>query len=210
MTPNLTITREKVRNHFHYFWWQYLLLIALAIFGWNLLYTTTRYRPPAEKKVEWFYEGPMAAQTQQKADQLLAELTPQLFPDMEKVSFTVVGLDENYGPMQIMVWMAAGEGDLYMLAEDSFESYAAGGSMIDLTPYVEDGTLNVEGIDLKKGYVKDEETGKKILAGIPADQLTGLEAYEIFPEGTYLSLLSNGGNTDNTLRLLAWLLENMK
>jgi len=210
MTPHLTITREKVRNHFHYFWWQYLLLIVLAFFGWNLLYTTTRYRPPAEKKVEWFYEGPMAAQTQQKADQLLAELTPQLFPDMEKVSFTVVGLDENYGPMQIMVWMAAGEGDLYMLAEDSFERYAAGGSMIDLTPYVEDGTLNVDGIDLKKGYAKDEETGKKILAGIPADQLTGLEQYDIFPEGTYLSVLVNGGNTDNTIHLLAWLLENMK
>ena len=210
MTPNITITRDRIRNHFHYFWWQYALLIALAIFGWNLLYTTTRYRAPAHLKMDWFYEGSIVADTQQKADALMADLTAQLFPDMEEVGFTVVGLDENYGSMQIMVWMAAGEGDLYMLAQDSFPQYAQGGSMLDLTPWVEDGTLNVEGLELKRGYVRDEDTGERYLCGIPAGHLTGLNEYGIFPENTYLSVLSNGGNTDNTIKLMSWLLENMR
>ena len=210
MTPHFPITRDRIRHHFHYFWWQYVLLIILAVFGWNILFTVTHYRSPASRKVEWFYEGPMAVNTQQNADKLLAELTPELFPDMEEVRFTVLGLDPNYGAMQIMVWMTAGEGDLYMLKEDSFRQYAQGGSMIDLQPYVDDGTLNVEGIELKKGYIRDEDTNQKYLVGIPASHLKGLEGYEIFPEGTFLSVLAGGGNIDNTVKLLAWLLENMR
>lgn len=210
MTPKFPITRNRIRNHFQYFWWQYALLAGLAIFGWNLLFTTTRYRPPESLKVEWYYEGPMTNATQQNADALLAELTPQLFPDMEEVTFTSVGMDDTYGAMQIMVWMAAGQGDLYMLTQDTFKSYATQGSMVDLQPYVDDGTLNVEGITLTKGYVKEEETGQTHLYGIPAGQLKGLEQYEIFPEGTILSMLVAGGNEENTLKLMAWLLDNMK
>ena len=40
----LPITRERIRTHFHYAWWQYVLLVCLAIFGWNLLYTTTPWQ----------------------------------------------------------------------------------------------------------------------------------------------------------------------
>ena len=40
----LPSTRERIRTHFQYAWWQYVLLVCLAVFGWNLLYTTTRYR----------------------------------------------------------------------------------------------------------------------------------------------------------------------
>lgn len=210
MTPKFPITRNRIRNHFQYFWWQYVLLAVLSIFGWNLLFTTTHYRPPEALKVEWYYEGPMTASTQANADALLAGLTPQLFPEMEEVTFTSVGMDETYGTMQIMVWMAAGQGDLYMLTQDTFKGYAIQGSMVDLQPYVEDGTLNVEGISLEKGYAKEEETGQTHLYGIPASQLKGLERYEILPEDTVLSVLAMSGNEENTIKLLAWLLDNMK
>ena len=53
----LPITRERIRTHFHYAWWQYVLLVCLAVFGWNLLYTTTRYRSPEALKVEWYCQG---------------------------------------------------------------------------------------------------------------------------------------------------------
>ena len=46
----LPITKERIRNHFHYAWWQYVLLVCLAVFGWNLLYTTTRYRSPESSR----------------------------------------------------------------------------------------------------------------------------------------------------------------
>ena len=210
MTPKFPITRTRIRNHFQYFWWQYALLAVLAIFGWNLLFTVTHYRSPESLKVEWYYEGPMTSATQANVNAMLAELTPQLFPDMEEVTFTQVGMDETYGSMQIMVWMAAGQGDLYMLEQDSFKGYATQGSMLDLQPYVDNGTLNVEGIPLTKGYAKEEETGETHLYGIPADQLKGLEQYEVYPEGTVLSVLAMGGNEENTIKLMAWLLDNMK
>ena len=211
MTPKLTITRNRVRNHFHYFWWQYVILIVASFFLWNLLYNMTHYRSPEHLKVEWYYEGAVSYESQERLDQLLHQLTPELFPDMEEVTFTVVGVDANYGAMQLMVWMSAGQGDLYMLGTDNFKSHAASGAMVDLQPYVDNGTLHVDGIDLSKGYVRNEETGEKHLYGIPAASLTGLrEEYGLEPENTYMSLLITGGNTDNTIKLMNWLLDNMR
>lgn len=210
MTPKLSITRNRVRNHFHYYWWQYAILIVLSVFLWNLLYTMTHYRAPEHLKVEWYYEGAVTYETQQQMDQLLADITPEIFPDMEEVTFTVVGVDQNYGAMQLTVWMSAGQGDLYMLGKDSFRSHASSGAMINLQPYVDDGTLHVEGIDLSAGYVRNEETGKLELYGIPADSLTGLQAYDMKPEGTCMSLLITGGNEENAIKLMNWLLDNMR
>ena len=57
MKLTFPITKERIRNHFAYAWWQYVLLICLAIFGWNLLYTTTRYRSPNDQRLERYYGG---------------------------------------------------------------------------------------------------------------------------------------------------------
>ncbi len=208
--PNLTITKQRIRNHFHYFWWQYALLLVMAIFGWNLLYTTTHYRSPEYLKVEWYYEGPTGQRTDELTKQLLSDVTPNLFPEMEEVTFTLVGMDEQYGDMQLMVWSMAGQGDLYMLLQDSFATVAGSGVLCDLQPYIDDGTLNVEGIDLKGGYLKDPETGETYLVGIPTDSLTGFLDYEVDPTGKWMGLLINGGNIDNAAKLMGYFLDNMR
>ena len=46
--------------------------------------------------------------------------------------------------------------------------------------------------------------------GIPVDSLMGLEAYGIVPEGMVMGLLANGGNLDNTAKLMQWLIDNMR
>lgn len=206
----LPITRERIRTHFHYAWWQYLLLVCLAVFGWNLLYTTTRYRSPEELKVEWYCQGLVDSQTQEKLDALMEQLRLELFPDMEEVTFTPIAYDQTYGDMQLMVWASAGQGDLYMLERDQFQNLASGGAMAQLTPYIESGALLTGDIDLSAGYVTDPETGKKYLMGIPTDSLTGLTAYGINSEGCVMGLLANGGNIDNTLKLMQWLIDNMQ
>lgn len=68
----LPITKRRVRNHLTYAWWQYVLLVCLAVFGWNLIYTTTRYRSPEHLKVEWYGEGYVATEQQEQIDALLA------------------------------------------------------------------------------------------------------------------------------------------
>ena len=210
MLMRLPITRERIRNHFHYAWWQYVLLVCLAVFGWNLLYTTTRYRSPESLKVEWYCQGLVDTQAQEELDALMEQLRLELFPEMEEVTFTAVAYDQTYGDMQLMVWASAGQGDLYMLEREQFENLASGGAMAPLTPYIESGALQTGEIDLTAGYVTDPETGKKYLMGVPTDSLTGLEAYGIDPEGHVLSLLSNGGNLDNTVKLMQWLIDNMQ
>jgi len=210
MTPKLPVTRERIRHHFHYDWWQYVILIVASVFFWNMLYNMTHYRSPEHLKMEWYYEGPMTMHTQEMASNLLEDAKAALFPEMEETSFTVVGTDETYGSMQITVWMAAAQGDLYMLTRDSFNHYGVDGAMVDLQPYVDSGALNVEGIDLTRGYLPNSETGEITLCGIPADSLKRLKDYEIAPEGTMLSALSTGGNVDNTVRLMNWLLTEMK
>lgn len=204
------ITRAKIRHHFQYAWWQYVLLAVVAVFGWNILHTTTRYRPPEALRVEWYFEGGAGMEAQAKADALLSHLTPDLFPAMEETIFAVVGTDPTYGDMQLMVWMAAGQGDLYQLSRDHFRSYAAEGAWVDLQPYVDSGLINVEGIDLTWGYGKDAETGETHLYGIPADALQGFQTYDLLPEGTVLCLLQQGGNTENCAKLLAWMVNNLR
>ena len=203
----LPITKERIRNHFHYAWWQYVLLVCLAVFGWNQLYTTTRYRSPESLKVEWYCQGLVDTQAQEELDALMEQLRLELFPEMEEVT---VAYDQTYGDMQLMVWVSAGQGDLYMLEREQFENLASAGAMAPLTPYIESGALQTGEIDLTAGYVTDPETGEKYLMGVPTDSLTGLQAYGIDPEGHVLSLLSNGGNLDNTVKLMQWLIDNMQ
>ena len=206
----LPITKRRVRNHLAYAWWQYVLLVCIAVFGWNLIYTTTRYRSPEPLKVEWYGEGYVTAEQQAQIDAMLDRLHGELFPDMEEVTFTPVAYDDTYGDMQLFVWASAGQGDLYTLSAEAYKNLASGGVMLDLQPYVDDGTLNVEGLDLKNGYVTDNETGKRYLMGIPMDSLAGLESYGVATQGKVMSILVNGGNTENTMKLMKWLLENMR
>jgi len=210
MAPELKITKQRVRNHFHYFWWQYGVLLIAAIFGWNLIYTTTRYQSPEYLKIEWYYEGATTSETDQRTAQLLEEAKEKLFPEMEEVSFTLVGMDDMYGDMQLMVWSAAGQGDLYMLMEDSFASMAGNGVLTDLQPYVDSGLFNVEGIDLEAGKITNAETGEKILVGLPTDTLKGFLDYHVDPEGKLMGLLINGGNVENAAKLMAEFLEIMR
>lgn len=210
MASMFPITKNRIRNHFHYFWWQYAVLAIAGIFGWNLLFTTTHYRPPENLKLEWYYQGVASNDTVDKCTQLLEQLQPQLWPELEEVSFNLVGTDEMYGDMQLMVWMAAGQGDLYVLQKDSFKTYANESTLLNLQPYVDDGTLNVEGVDLRGGIATDPETGNKGLFGIPADALQGLWDYDIKPEGALLCLPLASGNIEDALSLLGYLLDHMK
>ena len=82
MKLTFPITKERIRNHFAYAWWQYVLLICLAIFGWNLLYTTTRYRSPNDQRLEWYYGG-YQLDGEKNIDSLMDDLHQSLFSDLE-------------------------------------------------------------------------------------------------------------------------------
>ena len=211
MKVSIPITKKRIKNHFTYSWWQYALLAALAIFGWNLLFTTTHYRSPENLKVEWYCDAALVATEETPSiDALMDELHKTLLSDMEEVTFTQVGMDETYGDMQLMVWASAGQGDLYTLTDTRFRSLGADGGLIDLQPYVDNGTLNIDGLDVSAGYVADAETGKQYFVGIPCDELVKLNEYAIGTTGERMCVLANCGNVENAVKLMAYLLDNMR
>lgn len=203
----MPITRRRIQSHFQYGFWKYLVLAALAIFGWNLLYTTTRYRPPESAKVEFYAEGSSASDTavQALADRIHAEVMPQ----MEEVSSTVVTFDDMYGDMQLTVWVSAGQGDVYLLSKERFLTLASSEALLDLTPYLQSGALSIGNLDVSAGYVRGESGGEPKLLGIPADSLTGFAAYGLSGEGRVLCLLVNGGNDEYAVKFLNALLNDV-
>lgn len=209
MKISMPITKQRIQNHFHYAWWVYALMAVLVIFGWNLIGTVTRYQSPPEKKVEWFY-GAYQYDNYEAAEALLEQLHQELLPEMEEVSIVPIMLDDAYGAMQLTTWSFAGEGDLYTLDKTNFLNQTRNGAMLNLQPWVDSGVLKLDGMDLKDCYASDPDTGEKWLCGIPMKELPGLAKYNLVGDDHYMAVLINSGNDENTVRLLAWLVDNCR
>ena len=48
------ITKHRVKNHWAYSWWKYLVMCVCVVFGVNMFFTMTAYRSPENKKVELY------------------------------------------------------------------------------------------------------------------------------------------------------------
>ena len=209
MSLQMPITKRKITHHFQYAIWMYILLAALALFGWNLLYSTTRYRPPEDRKVEFYAQANLNAEEPLKA--LAAQIHEEVIPEMEEVTVTMMSIsDDYYGDMQLMVWISAAQGDIYMLNKDYFKRFAASGAFMDLQPLADNGQLNTEGLDLSGGTVRQSDSDITGLYGIPADGLTGFTDYLVDPADMVLSILYNNGNDENSVKFLNYLLENLQ
>ena len=209
MSIHMPITKEKIKNHFQYSLWKYVVLIVAAILFWNLLHTVTRYQTPGHLKMEFFAEGYQGEGQRQSAEQMMDTVYKSMMPHMEEVSYTLITLDENYGAMQLTVWASAGEGDVYLLEKENFFQMAQSGAMLDLQPYVDAGILRVEGLSLADGMVRDMDSGERFLYGIPADSLTGLKDMGLRTDGGFLSILQLSENKQEAVAFLNYVLTHM-
>ncbi|MCL1855120.1 MAG: hypothetical protein FWF86_05245 [Clostridia bacterium] len=210
MKFHMPVTSEKVKDHFHYHLWKYVLLAALSVVGWNLLFTITQYRAPEHLRVEFYADGIHTKETGEAMDALMIIIHENALPDMEEVSYTFLTNDDTYGQMQLTVWIAAGQGDVFLLGRERFASMAGSGAMADLQPFIDSGALHAEGLELSAGQVRDSDTGKKGQYGIPADGLPKLWEYGIFPQDAVLSVRAACGNMDDAMQFLDYLLVNMR
>lgn len=193
------VNSETLKQHFTYSWWKYLLLALLAFGLVDLLYTMTAYRPPENKKVEFYVYGMVNTE---KLAGYMDHVRETEMSDMELMSPLMLLADDNYGPMQLTTYMAAGEGDVYLLPRDQFITYAASSGFL---PLEEDEELmaifSAAGINLQSGWRKNTETGETHLYGIPQNKLPGLQQYAYAEDG-FLCVLSMGGNDENALKFL--------
>lgn len=214
MKIKTTLTKQRLRTHFTYHLWKYLLAAALTVFCVNLLYTTTTYRSPENLRVDIYMQSSTA--TQEKADAFMKDVWQRAVPDMETVStilLTAGSTDDYYSNMQLSVYLMAGEGDLYALSTEDFKRFAAQGVFIDLTPYVESGALNVEGIDLSSGYVTllDDDgnpTETKSLFGIPLYTLYGyMDGMGLDNRDLVIAVTTFSQNEENVIAFLNELIQ---
>ncbi len=200
------VNRETVRQHLTYGWWKYALVIVLGALLVNLYFTVTAYRVPAEKKIELYIYG---ACDQEKLDAYLEEVRKARLPEMEEIRSLTLTNDATYGAMQLTTYVAAGEGDIYVLPREQFVSMASSGAWVALE---EDEALTAlftaRELSLQSGWRRLADSGESHLYGIPAAQLPGLRNY-LYAEDGYLCVLVSNGNDPNVMRMLEILCADM-
>lgn len=200
------LNAETLKQHFTYSWWKYILVLVAGIFLVSLVFTVTAPRIPENKKVDFYIYG---LSDSEAANAYMEKVRAEEMPDMESMSAVMLTQDATYGPMQLMTYMAAAEGDLYLLPRDEFLSFSSSGAFLPLEGDEElMGIFNEAGIDLRRGWRTLSDSEETHLYGIPADTLPGLDSLCYAPNG-YLSVLSAGGNDENTLKFLRRLCRDM-
>ena len=207
-------TKQRLRTHMTYNTWKYIVVIIASVFGWNLLYTTTAYRSPEHLRIDAYIQS--ASATNEGVDAFFKPLWEELVPDMETVTnvlLTSSTSEDAYANMQLSVYIMAGEGDIYILTTDDFKNYASQGAFINLAPYIENGMLNVDGIDVSAGYVAtvDENnvpTGETLLYGIPAYTLNNFKTgMNIYNNNLVIAITGFSNNEENVVKFTNGLIQ---
>ena len=200
------LNAKTLKHHLAYSWWKYLL-IGLISFGLvDLLYSVTAYRPPREKTLGFYIYGYM---DEPGLTAWMDNVRETEMTDMEEIRPQMLLDDDTYGPMQLMTYLAAGEGDIYLLPREEFLSNAANGALIPLEEDAELMSLfDAAGISLQSGWRRETETGETHLFGIPQDKLPGLSRYALAKDG-FLCIIITSRNTENAAKLLRILCRDM-
>ena len=200
------VNSRTLRQHLTYSWWKYALVIIVGALLVNLYYSVTGYRSPENKKIDLYVYG----YVQENAlNPLLEEIRETELPETEEINSLMLTIDETYGPMQLMTYVAAAEGDIYVLPRDQFVSMASSGAWLALEDVPEVTSLFTEReISLQSGWRRNSDTGESHLYGIPASKIPGLEDY-LYAENGYIAVLANNGNDENVLKFLRLLCERM-
>ena len=198
------ITKQRIKNHWAYSWWKYLVMCVCVVFGVNMFFTMTAYRSPENKKVELYLCSGWADSELAYAD--MWPMLQEVAPDQEELIIMIIDLvgQEYYTIMQFTTYIAAQQGDVMLLPKSEFAKYAsedAWGMYAELTPYLEGGMLSADDIDLTRGKLENA-SGEIGVFGIPADTLYGLTDYGVDPADTMLVVTAFSGNEETCVKLV--------
>ena len=200
------INAETLRHHFTYSWWKYVLVLVAGIFLVNLILTVTTPRIPEDKRVDFYIYG---LSDSESLNAYMEKIRSEEMPDMEIMTSLTMFPNDAYGPMQLMTYMSAQEGDVFLLTRDEFLSYASSGAFL---PLEEDeelmGIFNEAGIDLRRGWRTLADSDETHLYGIPADMLPGLNAL-CYADNGFLTVTVYNGNQENVMKFLRILCRDM-
>lgn len=195
------VNKEKIQNHFNYSLWKYALLVVVAIFGWNIIYSVTEPQAPDEKKVIF---GVYAYADETSMNAYMERVRQELMPDMQEMLVNIIMPDEMYGDMILSTRVAARDCDIYLLPRTQFQNYAAQGAFMPLETVLPDLVADLEaaGVSLSRGYrANDELGGEKHQYGIPCASLPGvMPMLQIDSSDMYLCIFFETGNNENVVK----------
>lgn len=198
------ITKQRIKNHWAYSWWKYLLMVVCVVFGVNMFFTMTAYRSPENKKIEMYLCSGWTDTEKAYAD--MWPMLTEVAPDQEELLVMNIDLvgQEYYSIMQFTTYVAAQQGDVMLLPKKEFVKYAsedAWSMYAELTPYIESGMLDVGDIDLTACMLSNA-SGEMGVFGVPADSLYGLVDYGVDPADTMLIATAYSGNEETCIKLM--------
>ena len=200
------VNTKTLRHHFTYSWWKYLLVLIAGIFLVNLLFTVTTPRIPEEKRVDFYIFGYSDSES---LNAYMEQIRQSEMTDMDLMTSNTSYPDETYGAMILTTYVAANEGDLYLLPREDFLSLASYGAFLPLEEEEElMAVFNEAGLDLRRGWRTLSDSDETHLYGIPADFLPGLSSFCYAQDG-FLAVASFGNNDENTLKFLRILCRDM-
>ena len=220
---NQRLTKKKLKNHLAYSWWKYALAAAVSTMLVSIVFAVTEYRPPDDKKVEFYVLNSYADTETMQAD--FWPLLQARKPEQEKLTVININLTDSsniYAPMQFSTYVAAQQGDLFLISRDEMLKITSDGaqeSLVELTPYLESGAIDAEDIDLAKGtldrgdgvfYCEHPSSSTGAVYAIPADTLTGLNAYGNDPRDSLLCIPMYSKNADSAAALIELMLEKLR
>lgn len=202
---DIRITKAKVKNHWHYSRWKYLLLVMISIMGVDMLFASTRYVSPANKTIIMYLCNGYADAATMEETLLPAFL--EAAPDQETLSVVNIDLLEGdtYANMQFNTYIGAQEGDVLLLpksvAESMLDEDGAEYTFVCLDAYLESGALDVPGVDVSEGMMRGSDGSMGVYA-IPADTLYGLTEFLCDPAQSVLCLTSFTQNPENGVKMI--------
>lgn len=207
------LTKKRLKNHFAYNWWKYALSAAISAMLVSVVFAVTEYRPPAEKKVE-LYVLNSYIETETFQQDFWPELQARK-PEQEALTVLNINLTDSsniYAPMQFSTYVAAQQGDLFLISQDEMLKITYDGAqeaLVELTDYLDSSVIDAAGLDLAQGTL-DRGDGTTAVYAIPAGTLTGLSQYGNNPENSFLCIPLYTKNADTAAALIGLMVERLQ
>jgi hypothetical protein len=200
------LSKEKIKNHFHYDKWKYLLGIVLAVFSWSILATVTAPRTPADKKVDIYLVGGFVLDEPagEYADTILAD-----FPDLLEVNIYHISLEgdlEYAGRHKLRVTVGSQSGDIFSYTKDEFESMAQMNAFMPLDDYP-DLLRHFTEAQLEECTFTTEEDATPRIYGVPILDVEPMKNQFFSTENAIMGVASYSQNSEKAIEVLQWIIE---
>lgn len=211
---DLKITKDRLKNHFYYAKWLYVVAILGAVLVFSMVFSVTEPQVPKNLKIDINVIG---ATLNDAAKGIWQEdILEELSEDQQEVNIYALALGADNSTPGISVYevlvarMAAKEDDILILPKEVYDGIATQGAFLNLDEYASKFEYP-EGVDLEAIKVKLEEDiadgdTEPHMFGVPIDNLIGFADLGVNPIGRVAVIMVYTENKDNAFKALDFIM----